>query len=212
MKGYSSLIWDWNGTLLNDVQACVDLLNHFLEKRKLPQIDKAHYRAIFRFPVIELYQDLGFDVSQGVWDALALDFFRAYQENFPRMTLFEGAKATLQEIARRGYQQFVLSALPHAALEQHLEHFGLRPFFKGICGNTNVHGHSKEDVGKKWMVKEGIDPRSTLMIGDTHHDYDVAQALGCDCVLMTHGHQDETQLAPIPTRKFSSYQDLLSLF
>lgn len=56
------ILWDWNGTLLDDVQLCVDALNRLLARYGYPQrYDRDQYRAIFGFPVQEYYARAGFD-------------------------------------------------------------------------------------------------------------------------------------------------------
>ena len=61
---YKHIIWDWNGTLLNDLTLCVDLLNVSLEKRKLPEMTEEKYRKKFLFPIKTFYESIGFDFSK----------------------------------------------------------------------------------------------------------------------------------------------------
>ena len=50
------ILWDWNGTLLDDVELCVDALNRLLQSYGYPQrYDRNQYRAIFGFPIEEYY-------------------------------------------------------------------------------------------------------------------------------------------------------------
>ncbi len=57
---YKHIIWDWNGTLLNDLTLCVDLLNVSLEKRKLPEMTEEKYRKKFLFPIKTLEEQVDF--------------------------------------------------------------------------------------------------------------------------------------------------------
>jgi len=56
-----TVVWDWNGTLLNDMEACIRSMNLMLEKRRLPPIDFETYRSVFTFPVIDYYRAVGID-------------------------------------------------------------------------------------------------------------------------------------------------------
>ncbi len=59
------LIWDWNGTLLDDVTLCNDCLNQLLEAHGYPQrYDRAGYRELFGFPIEDYYRCAGFDFSR----------------------------------------------------------------------------------------------------------------------------------------------------
>ncbi|MBN2352282.1 MAG: hypothetical protein JXD23_06910 [Spirochaetales bacterium] len=56
-----TVVWDWNGTLLNDMEACIRSMNLMLENRSLPPIDFETYRNVFTFPVIDYYRAVGID-------------------------------------------------------------------------------------------------------------------------------------------------------
>jgi phosphoglycolate phosphatase len=58
-----NIIWDWNGTLLNDMVICIECMNTMLNKRSLPQLSSDHYREVFTFPVREYFLQIGFDFS-----------------------------------------------------------------------------------------------------------------------------------------------------
>ena len=60
---YKHIIWDWNGTLLDDRWLCVEGINQALVKRDLPPISEDRYRKIFTFPVKEYYKKLGYTLE-----------------------------------------------------------------------------------------------------------------------------------------------------
>lgn len=55
------IIWDWNGTLLDDVGLSLEAINIVLARYNLPPLRKERYLEIFTFPVIEYYRELGFN-------------------------------------------------------------------------------------------------------------------------------------------------------
>ena len=61
MKKYRYIFWDWNGTLLDDVWLCVDIINYMLIKRGKSEITQSQYREIFDFSVKGYYKKAGFD-------------------------------------------------------------------------------------------------------------------------------------------------------
>jgi phosphoglycolate phosphatase len=76
----------------------------------------------------------------------------------------------------------------------------MRPFSIGGCfdeiiGLDDIYAVSKVDAGLRWMRASRIDPAGAIMLGDTIHDYEVASALGCRCVLIADGHQSRRQLS-----------------
>jgi len=62
MDRIGGIIWDWNGTLLNDIQLCVQTINEMLDKRNLPLLSVNDYKDVFSFPVKNYYQKIGFDL------------------------------------------------------------------------------------------------------------------------------------------------------
>ena len=71
-KGYTHIIWDWNGTLLDDVDWCVRSVNKMLEKRKKSRLKAlCDYHNVFCFPIIEYYKNVGFDLDYESFEELA---------------------------------------------------------------------------------------------------------------------------------------------
>ena len=79
------IIWDWNGTLINDIWLVVEIMNKMLKKRSLSEIDLKKYREIFDFPVIDYYAKLGFDFSKESFEELTVEFIGEYYARFKKM-------------------------------------------------------------------------------------------------------------------------------
>lgn len=77
---YKHIIWEWNETLLDDVQACVDAINCMLEQRQLPSLSRQRYRDIFDFPVKGCYKTLGFDMPNEDWDSMTRELHHHSQD------------------------------------------------------------------------------------------------------------------------------------
>ncbi|GAI63219.1 unnamed protein product [marine sediment metagenome] len=79
---HKHIIWDWNGTLINDVWLVVEIMNKMLKKRNLSKIDSKKYREIFDFPVTKYYSKLGFDFSNESFEKLTVEFISEYYQRF----------------------------------------------------------------------------------------------------------------------------------
>ena len=187
------IVWDWNGTLLNDVDAGLNAVNRMLLARRLPPLTLTRYRAIFGFPVRDFYRKAGFVLEREDWDAMAAEFHRLFLED-PTIRLHDGAAEWLRRIAARGIPQSLLSASEQSILTNMLDGYGLRPFFAHIRGVDNLNGISKLDLGRRLVTAIGLPPDAILMIGDTLHDAEVADALGARCLLVASGHQSLARL------------------
>ena len=112
------LIWDWNGTLLDDVSAAVNALNRMLVSRGASPITVDHYRRRFGFPVRPFYAELGVDLDRWDWDEICEDF-HSYVAMEPQTVRID-AKAALETARDMGFRQCVLSALRQDMLEDAL--------------------------------------------------------------------------------------------
>ncbi|HSH51393.1 MAG TPA: hypothetical protein VK982_06685, partial [Bacteroidales bacterium] len=74
------IIWDWNGTLLNDIDACIISMNVMLERRNMKLLDKAMYRKMFTFPVQDYYKSIGFDFLQESFEKLSIEYINLYKK------------------------------------------------------------------------------------------------------------------------------------
>jgi phosphoglycolate phosphatase len=165
-----------------------------LKDRDLAALTRDSYRAVFGFPVIDYYRKVGFDFEQEPWESVSTDFITAYESGRPDCPLHPEAQPTLETLSLNGYTQSILSASKAEYLARAVRDYGLEPFFLGWAGLNDHHANSKVEVGKRHLQDLSIDPTTTLMIGDTLHDAEVAEALGVDCWLITRGHQNRTRL------------------
>jgi len=200
------LIWDWNGTLLDDVEACVGAINRMLDRRHLPCIDTSTYRQIFDFPVISYYAQLGFDLDAEDWNAIAIEFHEHYGELARTATLRDGVADVLATLGSEVDGMSVLSACEQTILERMLAEHGIRNHFGHVSGLDNLHAASKLENGRHLLAKLDLPPDEIVLIGDTNHDHEVAAALGIGCLLLAGGHQAESRL--LATDLVQSSRDL----
>jgi phosphoglycolate phosphatase len=188
------ILWDWNGTLLDDVDACVGAINRMLDPRRLPRIDTAGYRMIFDFPVKSYYERLGFDLGTEDWDAVAVEFHDHYNELARLAPLRGGIAEVLAAMREAAVPMSVLSACEGSILNRMLAERGIHDRFRHISGLDNLHAASKLENGRALLREIRLPPQDILLIGDTNHDHDVASAIGIRCVLLGGGHQHESRL------------------
>lgn len=191
---YKNIVWDWNGTLLDDVEISHQTINRMLEKRGLHTITVERYRDIFAFPVKAYYESLGFDFSRDDWNEVSVDFVDTYNSLAGGVSLSDGVAEVLNGLQQTGMNQYILSALKEDTLKNMVDDFNIRSRFREICGSNNIYADGKVQRGQEMLSRCPIDPAETLMIGDTLHDAEVAEALGFDCLLYTGGHNSEWRL------------------
>jgi phosphoglycolate phosphatase len=194
MQEISHIIWDWNGTLLNDTQACVNTLNTLLQVRNLPTLSVDRYRELFDFPVYDFYRTVGFELDNEDWDELSVTFHELFRAD-ESLALHADTMSTLENMRERGYRQSVLSASHQSILDSMICEYKLRDFFQWVRGIDNLYGDSKINAGGQLVHDMGISGREILLVGDSLHDYEVARKLGVRCLLVACGHQAHARLA-----------------
>ncbi|MCF6270057.1 MAG: HAD family hydrolase [Melioribacteraceae bacterium] len=200
IRNYKHIIWDWNGTLFDDVELCANIMNKLLEEANLPKISVDEYRDIFTFPVIDYYKALGHDVGKENWEKISHQFISEYEANKYEFTIYSDAEDVLKEIDSFGITQSVLSAYKQEMLDELVAHFNLNKYFIRLVGLDNIYAAGKLDNGLKWIKELGFKKGEVLLVGDTLHDCEVAEAIGADSVLLSLGHQskDRLRLCKIP--------------
>lgn len=209
IKNYKHVIWDWNGTLLNDVTLCSDIMNEMLTKRKLPKISVDKYKSIFTFPVIEYYKQTGLDLTKDGFEDLSIEFISAYEAHRYTCNLYDDALEVLERIESYGIEQSVLSAYSQNALQELISHFNLKKYFVKLVGLDNIYAAGKIENGKKWMHELNHKNHEVLLIGDSVHDYEVAKAIGADSILIAQGHQTVDKLVSTGAKIINSLSELL---
>jgi len=194
LSKYRHLIWDWNGTLLDDAWLCREIMNGQLRKRGLPVISRERYETVFDFPVERYYRTVGFDWAKESFAEAGTEFILEYEKRKKECRLQAGAKALLQRVEQEGISQAVLSAYAHPTLVAFLGHFGVQGYFRSVAGNRDHYAAGKVEQGLEMLKELHVRPQETVLIGDTTHDAEVARAMGVDCLLIPCGHNSRERL------------------
>jgi len=194
MPKYKHIIWDWNGTLLNDRWLCVEAINKALAKRKLETITEDIYQDVFCFPVIDYYKRVGFNFENEPFEVAGDEFVHYYGNNFHKVDLHSDAMGVLNEIKSNGLFQSVLSAGKHDFLVDWIKGHNLTDYFLNVVGIDNQYATGKTELGKELINIIEEERHHVIMVGDTIHDSEVAEEMGIDCYLVANGHVSQSRL------------------
>ena len=211
-QGIEHIIWDWNGTLLDDLDLCLAAINDMLNNRNLNTVSRNTYLDIFGFPVIDYYLKLGFDFSEEPFEEISTEFINAYEAGRPSCSLMNGSKDLLQLFHSSGINQSILSASKKSYLDQAVIDYNVQDYFVLVDGLDNHHAASKLSLAKEHLIKLNIPSHSILMIGDTMHDADIAHELGFRCCLIPNGHHSRQRLEKSTAIIVDSLIDLSNIY
>ncbi len=205
---YTHILWDFNGTLLNDVETGIISANTLLKRRGMPLIESVErYHSVFTFPITDYYINLGFDFTKEPYSEIAIEWVKENQENIKKAPLCKGAKEALELFRNKDIPQIILSATQLEMLMGHISDLGITEYFDEILGLDNIHAESKVSLALDWAERN---PNSIpLVIGDTIHDAEVARNIGCDCLLCASGHQSKDRLLAAEVPVFDNLGEII---
>lgn len=211
LKNYTHIIWDWNGTLLDDAWLCVDVMNGMLKERNLPLRTLAQYQELFDFPVRDYYIKLGFDFDKEPFDEVGMEFIRRYNLRHFETALHPEVMDVLATIALKGLSQHILSAREQYELIAETRKLGVFSYFVHIRGLDDHYAHGKTEIGLLLVKEIGVPKNKMLFVGDTRHDAEVAAGIGIDCILVPNGHHSEQRLLQLGVPLIPSLKYLIEL-
>lgn len=201
---YDVILWDWNGTLLEDSEFSSSIINGMLRRRELPELSVEEHARLFDFPVIRYYERVGFDLEQEPFEVTSQEFIDTYYSKVHECSLKTGSEEVLGSLKSVGYRQLILSASRQDHLEKQVRHYGLYDYFEELLGIDTVHAPGKTGRGHDWIMETDVDPARVLLVGDTVHDSEVAEKMGIDCWLVMGGHHPPDRLQEAGRQIFKS--------
>ncbi len=208
------VIWDFNGTILNDGHILVAVNNEMNRERGLPEISYDYYRENFDHPPKPFYEGLGYDFSKEDYGEISRQFLERYELRQQAASPSPHVEDCLRQLHEQGIPQIIVSAHKEDMLLRHVERLGIRHYFSHISGEGSHIIGGKVERARALAESGAYDFSHAILIGDTTHDYHTAQAMGASCILYSGGHQtlERLKTAGVPIiDDFSELPKLLNL-
>ena len=197
-------VFDWSGTLFNDINAVLEANNIMLVKRGLPELDYAEWRQSKCANLYDFGYKYGLLVRQDTPNTenenrLFTEFTESYckaKQTVNEGDAYYGAPELIRELHDRKYKVCIVSSAPEKGLMSDIETskaFDLSMFHMIIAGT-----HKKAEALTKVSSFFNIDPKNSLYIGDCMQDVQAArQAKYGVCMAVSQGYQTEEQLLSV---------------
>ncbi len=193
------IVWDWNGTLLDDLGLVVNATNASLALFGAGPVSADEHRKDFIRPVSAYYEFVvGRAITEGEFVELDREFHRAYNDGAPALSLTAGVPELL---ASHGGGQSLLSMWFHKDLVPAVDRHGLTPYFRRVDGlRAEVGGGHKAPLLKSHLAELSLDGSEVVLIGDSVDDAAAAAAVGAEAILYTGGftHVDKLRAVGVP--------------
>jgi phosphoglycolate phosphatase len=207
-----ALIWDFNGTILDDLDLVLESINALIRSRSLKPLTADFHRAHFGFPIEPYYRSLGFDFTDEDFASLSEEYHEGYMKGLARARLASGSNELFALFRRHSVPQFILSAMEQSLLDRTVGLLGIEGNFRAVYGLGDLLARSKVDRGRELIREQGIAPEATYFIGDTDHDVEVAEALGVTPIVVAAGHQAPERFSEDRARVFTDLHELYRAF
>lgn len=195
------LVWDWNGTLLDDLPIVVESVNIGLAAYGGSPIDADGYRNHYTRPVSLFYERLlGRRVTDTEWLHINDLFHDAYYSRVASVGLAPDATRALDTARGWGFRQSVLSMAPHDHLVAIVDRLGVAAYFDAVRGSEGNRGGEKAVSLAAHVRVLGVDPGSVVVVGDVPDDAAAAAAVGAKAVLFDGGshHRHDLEAVGVP--------------
>ena len=206
---YSHIIWDWNGTLLDDIGASLASVNDMLAARGEPPMGIERYKECIGTPIIRFYEQV-FDLEKEDYLSILAEYNAGYMHHLSGCGLTAGAERAIEVFAAEGLHQAIVSSSNNAQLCENAKRFGVYEKFEAVLGAADFKADSKIDRAMKYLTESGAEKGRILVVGDLEHDAEMAAEIGADCVLLTSGHEHPERLARSGAAIFDSIDELIS--
>lgn len=205
---YTHIIWDWNGTLLNDIGASLASVNDMLAMRGRSPIDIDYYRECIGVPIVRFYEKV-FDLANEDYSVIIKQYNNGYLNHLSNCNLTENAVEVLDYFARMGAKQAIVSSSNNEQLYANVKKYGIFDRFDAVLGASDFYAGSKIERAVEYLKNEG--ECKVLVVGDLVHDAEMAAELGADCALILSGHENRERLYSANARLISDLRELIDI-
>ncbi|ARQ72443.1 HAD family hydrolase [Streptomyces marincola] len=191
------IVWDWNGTLLHDIDVVIEATNASFAEIGMPAITLERYRDLYCVPIPRFYERLlGRLPTDEEWVVMDSTFHRHYFARADTAALADGAAGLLADWQAAGRTQSVCSLAPHERLLPWVTRLGIHAHFLRIDGNTgdSIVTGKAEQMARHLAALRGIDRERVIVIGDAVDDAVAAAHAGARAVLYTGGSHSRRSL------------------
>ncbi|HGY91452.1 MAG TPA: NUDIX domain-containing protein [Planctomycetes bacterium] len=200
-----NVIFDWSGTLADDVDLTFHATNGTLTQLGGEPIDRETYRREFKIPVMGFY---GTRLPGRSLDEVDGVFFDEYEKRLDDVVLFDGAASVLHCLAARGVRLFILSTVPNRYLDRLLARHGLTDLIEEVVGGAFDKSKYLADL----LRRRNLAHDRTLFIGDTAHDIEVGRIAGVRTAAALWGYAPREMLeAEAPDDLLETMADLQAM-
>ncbi len=187
---FRNLIFDWSGTLVDDLGPVIEATNAVLAKYEIAALDRESFRRVFRLPYREFYAELLPNIPL---EELEAHFRPAFDAALTPVTVLPHAREKLEWCSALGIRCFVLTSMDTLAFERQMDAFGLRQHFEATYSGVL----DKREIIHRILANHHLNPAETAFVGDMTHDVETARHGGISSIAVLTGYNHAEILAAV---------------
>lgn len=187
---FRNLIFDWSGTLVDDLGPVIEATNAVLGKYDIAALDREGFRRAFRLPYREFYAEF---LPHIPLEELEAHFRPAFDAAVTPVTVLPHAREKLEWCTTLGIRCFVLTSMDTLAFERQMDDFGFRKHFEATYSGVL----DKREIIHRILETHGLDPAETAFVGDMTHDVETARHGGIASIAVLTGYNHAEILAAV---------------
>lgn len=192
--------FDWNGTILADVIACLKADDAARKTLGHKPISLKKFRETFEIPVLNFYAKLGLDVknSPEKFESSEDIFHSTYDKLSAKAKTRLGTRKLLKYLEKNKIPAIIFSNHITNHINWHLKRLGLEKHFRHIIANEKIGAalikRAKGEKLKSYLKENKIPGDEILIIGDTTEEIEIAREMGAVCCAVKSGYSTTARL------------------
>lgn len=185
---FQNLIFDWSGTLCDDLALTLEATNYVLAQYQRPALTREQFRAEFQLPYPEYY---AWKTPEARLTDLEKFYRHAFDHAATQVSIIPHAREFMDFCRQRGIRCFILTSMDPRAFDEQVRHLGLKDYFEHIHSGVR----NKEEYIYNLLRQHQLNPHDTAFIGDMQHDINAAHSAGIIGIGVLTGYNNAAQLA-----------------
>ncbi|MDD5177356.1 MAG: HAD-IIIA family hydrolase [Sterolibacterium sp.] len=186
-KRFDLIVFDWDGTLMDSAAAIADALQTACRDLSIEPPSDARARHVIGLGFQEALRQALPELDPELYLEVADRYRQHFLSQHHKLVLFDGVVDLLRALAERGFLLAVATGKSRRGLDRDLEVSGLAPRFLATRCADECHSKPHPQMLLELMEEFAVEPKNTLMIGDTSHDLQMARNAGVLALAVAYG-------------------------
>ena len=186
---YKLAIFDFDGTLADSAPGIVDVMKEVVTEYELSDQLFKQWTHLIGVPLLGQMEILFPNKTTAFHEEVAQRYRDCYDHKVIEICpLFPDLEQVLERLSDEKVLLTIATSKRKHLIEEVLEHHELSRFFKMIVGAAEVSNHKPHPESVQTTIDNlGVKAASTVVIGDSSFDLDMARNAGVDAIGVTTG-------------------------